>query len=270
MAEDDDALHYLPPGWTEEQYQNATDEDFENLPDEVLERNMKRMAAESALQSQRRLTEINERRAARGAPSIEQARKERGKAGHPVVRLVESKGWDDFGFMLFRMDYSDDARWERFMEVYDQMLESSMDEAEAGSGIERIRDKLFTKFVDDDIVDGSGIVGVARAFQMFKEEGEVEPGLDTKMCLMADEECFASVLDPRSAEDKLKTPPFLKAVDVDMASGNFAPTADYSGHFKVSIAALVMEFFLALHEFGHPSELAPFADPIWQDRLGSP
>lgn len=129
---------------------------------QVLERNMKRMAAESALQSQRRLAEINERRAARGASSIEQARKERDTAGHPVVRLVESKGWDDFGFMLFRMDYSDDARWERFMEVYDQMLESSMDEAEAGSGIERIRDKLFTKFVDDDIVDGSGVVGVAR------------------------------------------------------------------------------------------------------------
>lgn len=32
---DDNPLHYLPPGWTEEQYRNATDEDFEGLPDDV-------------------------------------------------------------------------------------------------------------------------------------------------------------------------------------------------------------------------------------------
>ncbi|KAF7505725.1 hypothetical protein GJ744_000491 [Endocarpon pusillum] len=44
----DDPLHYLPPGWTEEKYANATDEDWENQPDEVLERNMARMAVESA------------------------------------------------------------------------------------------------------------------------------------------------------------------------------------------------------------------------------
>lgn len=34
MAEDD-PLHYLPPGWTEEKYANATEADFESLPDEV-------------------------------------------------------------------------------------------------------------------------------------------------------------------------------------------------------------------------------------------
>jgi hypothetical protein len=37
-VEDVDVLHYLPPGWTEEKYGNATDEDFENLPDDVSSR----------------------------------------------------------------------------------------------------------------------------------------------------------------------------------------------------------------------------------------
>jgi hypothetical protein len=32
---DEEALHWLPPGWTEETYANATDEDWEGLSDEV-------------------------------------------------------------------------------------------------------------------------------------------------------------------------------------------------------------------------------------------
>lgn len=35
MADDEEALRYLPPGWTEEKYANATDEDFDSLPDDV-------------------------------------------------------------------------------------------------------------------------------------------------------------------------------------------------------------------------------------------
>ncbi|KAI9696204.1 MAG: hypothetical protein M1820_008272 [Bogoriella megaspora] len=169
------------------------------------------------------MAKINERRAARGAPPIQHAREERAKT-HALVSLVERNGWDDFGFMLFRMDYSDDAKWNRFIEA---------------------------------------------AFQIFKEEGEVEPGLDTKMCLMVDAECIASVLGARSEEDKTKNPPFVKAVDVNLASEtNLSP--GFEGHFKVAISALAMEFYLALALFGYPYELAPFADPVWQDALGSP
>ena len=105
---------------------------------------------------------------------------------------------------------------------------------------------------------------------MFKEEGEVEPGLHTKMCLMADAECIASVLEPRPAEEKERTPPFLKAVDVDLASGGFASDLSYEGYFKVAIAAIVMDFYPALHTFGYPAELAPFAKPVWEDTLGDP
>lgn len=36
MVDDDESiLHYLPSGWTEERYKNATDEDWESLVEEV-------------------------------------------------------------------------------------------------------------------------------------------------------------------------------------------------------------------------------------------
>ncbi|KAN0096861.1 hypothetical protein V8E51_015666 [Hyaloscypha variabilis] len=56
--------------------------------------------------------------------------------------------------------------------------------------------------MDDDIVNGTGVLGVAKAFQIFKEDGIFVPGLDTKMCLMVDAERIASVIDPRPADDK--------------------------------------------------------------------
>lgn len=108
----------------------------------------------------------------------------------------------------------------------------------------------------------------SRAFQDFKEEGEIEPGLDTKMCLMADAESINSVLNPRSDADNSTSPPFVWAVDVNLCNG-IAVNSDYQGFFKVAIAALPTGFYYALAIFEHASELAPFADPIWQDTLGT-
>lgn len=123
---------------------------------------MARMAAEANLESEKFIRELNEKRVARGALPIEQARAERAKEGHPLVQLVEREGWDDVGFMLFRMDYSDDERWERFREGLDVILEKSMDSRDPEEGVDRLEEKLFTKFVDDDTIDGTGPMGVSR------------------------------------------------------------------------------------------------------------
>ena len=94
---------------------------------------------------------------------------------------------------------------------------------------------------------------------MFKEDGMVEPGLDTKMCLMVDAECIASVIDPQSTD---KFPPFVKAVDVELCIDG---PQDYDGHFKVAITSLMLGFYLALQGSDHPSELVPEGDRIWED-----
>ncbi len=49
---------------------------------------------------------------------------------------------------------------------------------------------------------------------MKEDVGDVEPGLDIRMCLIADAECIASVVDARSQEEEKVVPPFVKAVDV--------------------------------------------------------
>lgn len=131
--------------------------------EQVLERNMARMAAETALQSQEFKKQLNERRAARGAPPMEQAQAERDGKGHPLVRLIEERGWDDFGFMLMRMDYSDDARFDQFRERFSAILDKSIESRNPSEGFERVVDKLFTKIVDDDIMNNTGPVGTSRS-----------------------------------------------------------------------------------------------------------
>lgn len=91
----------------------------------------------------------------------------------------------------------------------------------------------------------------------FKEDDEIKPGLDTKVCLMADAECIASVLEPRASG----TPPFIKAVDVSLPRGSYD---DCTGTFKVAIDRLIPEFWYALREAESAAELSLFEGSIWE------
>lgn len=94
---------------------------------------------------------------------------------------------------------------------------------------------------------------------MFKEDDIVEPGLDTKMCLMADVECITSVLESGLGGANY-TPPFIKAVDVSLPPGGYD---DYSGTFKVAIGSLIPDFWFALREARSAAELSLFEASIW-------
>ena len=77
------------------------------------------------------------------------------------------------------------------------------------------------------------------AYNMFLSDSDIEPGLQTKMCLMADAESIASVVDARTDEQKKLIPPFVKAVDtLGMLDEEYS-----GGGFKVAIEALVLEFW---------------------------
>ena len=85
---------------------------------------------------------------------------------------------------------------------------------------------------------------------MFQEDGDVEPGLNTKMCLMADAECITFVLESgRSGPNH--NPPFIKAVDVSLPPGGYE---DYTGIFKVAIESLILELWPALRKAGSAAE----------------
>lgn len=74
------------------------------------------------------------------------------KNDDPVVEVVERARFDDFGFIVFRTDYSDDQRREQWDEQFERRLNASM---ETTSGGKKIEDKcLMPQYLDEDL-DGA-------------------------------------------------------------------------------------------------------------------
>ncbi|KAK6008146.1 hypothetical protein QM012_000049 [Aureobasidium pullulans] len=258
----DSILTYLPTGWTEERYKNATDDDWESLTEEEAELLFKREIAEkeaaSKLSHQAFQNNMIAKAQAAGAPPPAFSSRDEEVEPHSLVRLVEENDWDDFGFLVFRTYFGDEPLWEGFRESWDPILQHGFDMASTSEGLERIRDKLLMKTVDDDLTDGASAEGVASAYRLFtededevEEDEKLEPGLRTRMCLFVDQECMRSVMEPKAS-----TPPFVKAVDIELgASTQQRPGAT----FKVAIKDLATHFYpaLFLSDISDVAELRP-------------
>jgi hypothetical protein len=70
-----------------------------------------------------------------------------------VVQVVQEAGYEDFGFMIVRLDYSDETVWERWKAAVDIVLDQSVDECLGG---DQVKDKLMTMFVEDEDLQGTG------------------------------------------------------------------------------------------------------------------
>lgn len=71
------------------------------------------------------------------------------KNDDPVVEVVERGGFDDFGFIVFRTDYSDEERWEQWQKEFQRIIDVSMASA---SGGKKIEDKcLLLNYEDEDM-----------------------------------------------------------------------------------------------------------------------
>jgi hypothetical protein len=77
----------------------------------------------------------------------------------PVVQVVEDAGYEDFGFMIVRLDYSDEDAWTRWSETFDRPVDRSLAESAGG---ERIMDKLLLPLVEDVQLEGTGLHGAVR------------------------------------------------------------------------------------------------------------
>jgi hypothetical protein len=84
-------------------------------------------------------------------------------AEHALVTLVENKKLEKFGFYMFRVEYEDEGRWERFVDEYEVILYQEVTSAAESTGLHRIKDKFEMIIVEDEITDGVGAVGVARS-----------------------------------------------------------------------------------------------------------
>ncbi|KAH0343199.1 hypothetical protein KCU81_g5333, partial [Aureobasidium melanogenum] len=258
-------LTYLPNGWTEERYKNATDDDWETLSEEEAELLWEREkeAASKATHQAFKNTIMAEAGTAGAPPS--QFLSEVEPPQHALINLVEENNWEDFGFVVFRTCFGDEQLWEAFRELWDPLLQHGFDVAPTSKGFDRVRDKLLMKVVDDEMTENAKAEGVAAAYRLFtKDEDELdedeilEPGLKTRMCLFVDEECMHSVTTPKPG-----IPPFVKAVDVDLGS----KTQQRPGAvFRVAIKDLATHFYPALWlpDIVDAADLRPLReDQVW-------
>ncbi|KAI4743884.1 hypothetical protein E4T50_05736 [Aureobasidium sp. EXF-12298] len=267
-------LTYLPSGWTEERYKNATDDDWETLSEEeaelLLEREIAEKEASSKATRQSFKNTMMARAEAAGAPPpqfpSETDQIEPPPQHHALVEMVEKNNWEDFGFVAFRTYFGDEQLWEQFRDLWDPLLQHGFDVAPRSKGLDRVRDRLLVKIVDDEMTDGVNAEGVASAYRLFTEDEEevnederLEPGLKTRMCLFVDEQCMRSVTTPSPS-----TPPYVKVVDVGLGSTTQQRPGAVS---RVAIKDLVTHFYPALWL----SDIADIADlrPLKEDQVWS-
>ncbi|KAG9563621.1 hypothetical protein KCU71_g6667, partial [Aureobasidium melanogenum] len=181
-----------------------------------------------------------------------------------VVQVVEEAGYDDFGFAIVRLDYTDEEEWERWKGIFDTVQDQSVDECLGGA---KIKDKLLTMFVEDEELQGTGWHGAVSYFSDLRANDQVPEGLDTPIILVADEFSITSLLHPTS-----NVKPWIWAVDLshdwvigDVPPVAVTPTDIYPGYFRVALEAVIPELWPLLKGTGISGlELWGGDDSVWE------
>jgi hypothetical protein len=124
---------------------------------QVIERNIQRMAAQARLNLRAGMDRIHAEDAARGLPR----RNSYPDAELPLVKQVESAGFDKFGFFVFRTDFSDDERWDRFVDRFYELLDEAEDQQGPETGFQRIKDKELIQIVNDEAMKDKNVRAIA-------------------------------------------------------------------------------------------------------------
>jgi len=159
-----------------------------------------------------------------------------------VVQVVEDEGYEDFGFMVVRLDYSDQDAWERWTDTFDVPIDRSLAQSLGG---ERIMDKFLLGMVEDAKLEGTGLHGAVTYYKDLHLNSMVQPGLDTNMILVVDKAAVDSLLSPTPGQE-----PWVWAMDVnfdfqigDQPPKGEPPTDRYPGYFRVTPSAAVTELW---------------------------
>ncbi|KAG9855167.1 hypothetical protein KCU98_g2352, partial [Aureobasidium melanogenum] len=166
-----------------------------------------------------------------------------------VVQVVQEAGYDDFGCVLVRLDYTDEDAWTRWNTTFHQYLDQSLEESLGG---ESIADKSLIMTVEDEDLNGTGWHGALSYYKDFCADDMVPPGLDTGMILVADAQAVRSLLQPTPDVE-----PWIWAVDVDndwkiedQPSLGSSPVRQYPGYIRVALSVVLSEFWPLLKSPG--------------------
>lgn len=161
-----------------------------------------------------------------------------------VVQVVEDGNYDTFGFTLARMDYSDDEEWEKYVQEADELIQRTLANYEGG---ERIVDKVMLLIADDrETLEHEDLLQALAYHHALLEEGNVEPGVQTSMILVADKPAIDSLLHPTEGEK-----PWVWAADLthgfgceryDIPHVDFT-SDEYPGFFRVTLEAAYAELW---------------------------
>ncbi|XWW92083.1 hypothetical protein V2A60_000005 [Cordyceps javanica] len=291
------ALTYLPPGWTEEQYQNMTPEEQTALPEEQSKRLDQRALVEVNIAAVKHMVEINKRRAARGAPPLP-LRPELAQdldfdpplEEPPVDQSVIDNGYiidcvyemedlalDDYGFNILRTYYGDEQLWETFQEGFHEKMQRGIAEAplECSEAMQRLDDNILTRISQNPEFIDKGPADVSQAFQIFFLQPDDPEDIDPEEDTQTDQDeqwsdeigpgivtSMCLMVDRPSMESIVGDASYVIAVDARLHTGN---DLGYRGYFKVAINALMPKFYAALHRY----ELVDIAaavdiDGIWR------
>ncbi|KAG8163174.1 hypothetical protein KVR01_007652 [Diaporthe batatas] len=216
---------YIPTGWSAEQATTPTFDILSRLPHEELTRYMQSRNEKSiSLASRPAPTSGSELR-----PS-------------PLIQALQEKNFPPWGFVLVRTYYASEQRWEAFQARLNALCDEQLDQ-EVGEGLQKVRESLEFKMIEDPRLAGVGHAEARRHFHIAREMGGVAAGLDLAVLLLVDEDVVDSVLDDKtrssSSESDVALPPHLVAVDVS------APPAgdEHPGFFRVSADALLSELY---------------------------
>lgn len=227
MASNDD--NYLPEGWTEDMYENP----------------LQHEAAWDALTDEQ-FTRLQQRRVASvpgaGVPAPPQE-----PLPAPCVEAIEQAALSEWGFSIFRTDYSDADKWSAFVSRFNELVDAQLTPA-AGAGIDDVRDDLRMNWIENrDRLDGADANAV-RAYA-----GELASGADEsdtlhfQAVLMVDAAAVDAVLNyqPRKfppetpLQEKRRGSPWVWAVDVEFDGED----EEYDGQLKVAVDALINDLF---------------------------
>ncbi|KAJ5106521.1 hypothetical protein N7456_003196 [Penicillium angulare] len=172
----------------------------------------------------------------------------------PVVEVVERSGFDDFGFMVFRTDYSNAQRWEQWDKKFHQRLDASLERA---SGGKKIEEKCLIPNYEDDDLDSADYHKIQRVFKGFWDSEGVPPGLDTGICL---------VVDTLAMESMTSDKPWVYALDLKFDHRIQVPVGQYPGYFRVAVDSILTELYPMLTAMS-PRQLWPSDNRIWESAV---
>ncbi|KAI0105931.1 hypothetical protein F4814DRAFT_78865 [Daldinia grandis] len=209
---------YIPTGWSAEQaifpsFEILSQLSHQDLTKYMEARNQANMASSP---------NITPPQGIRTAPS-------------PLVQTLQRGRFPPWGFVIVRTYYASESRWGKFQERLGAICDKQLDE-ETGEGLERIKESLEFKMIEDPRLEGVSAAEARKHFHVAKSMGGIAAGFELGVLLVVDEGTVDSVL--KAEADSCQTP-YVMAVDVTESS----PEGGYQGQFKVSLDALLCEFY---------------------------